>query len=65
MNGWRPTATPPNWWERAIDHFIHGELLFLKLPILFATPRLERRSRWPDDQTGDAGRVDDALAAMG
>jgi hypothetical protein len=56
---------PPNWWERAIDHFIHGELLFLKLPILFATPRLERRSRWPDDQTGDAGRVDDALAAMG
>ena len=25
----------PRWWERAVDNFIHSELLFLKLPILF------------------------------
>src|SRR5262245_61527671 len=25
----------PKWWERAIDSFIHSELLFLKLPVLF------------------------------
>ncbi len=38
----------PSWWERAIDSFIHSELLFLKLPILFFTPRLARRSAWAD-----------------
>ena len=38
----------PRWWERAVDGFIHSELLFLKLPALFATPRLRRRSDWPD-----------------
>jgi hypothetical protein len=56
---------PPNWWERAIDGFIHGELLLLKLPILFATPRLARRSSWPDEQDGDAGPADAALAVSG
>ncbi len=38
----------PKWWERAIDSFIHSELLLLKLPILFLTPRLRRRTTWPD-----------------
>lgn len=38
----------PKWWERAIDSFIHSELLFLKLPLLFLTPRLTRRSDWAD-----------------
>ncbi len=38
----------PKWWERAIDSFIHSELLLLKLPILFLTPRLRRRSDWAD-----------------
>lgn len=42
----------PSWWERAIDTFIHGELLFLKLPILFLAPRLGRRDRWPDQLDG-------------
>jgi hypothetical protein len=37
----------PEWWERAIDTFIHSELLFLKLPILFLT-RLKRREAWAD-----------------
>ncbi len=42
-----------NWWERAIDSFIHSELLFLKLPVLLFTPRLPRRSDWADAQEGE------------
>jgi hypothetical protein len=42
----------PRWWERAIDQFIHSELLMLKLPVLFLTPRLRRRSEWPDATDG-------------
>lgn len=38
----------PKWWERAIDSFIHSELLFLKLPLLFLNPWLERRADWAD-----------------
>jgi hypothetical protein len=38
----------PKWWERAVDTLIHAELLFLKLPILFITPGLKRRSSWAD-----------------
>lgn len=38
----------PRWWERAIDGFIHSELLFVKLPVLFLTPGLARRARWAD-----------------
>lgn len=49
----------PKWWERAIDTFIHSELLFLKLPILFLHPRLSRRDDWPDAEEG----VAPALAA--
>jgi len=39
----------PSWWEGIIDAFIHRELLFLKLPILFLTPRLGRHLSWPDE----------------
>ena len=42
----------PKWWERAIDGFIHSELLFLKLPALFLNPWLKRRDDWAD--AGDA-----------
>jgi hypothetical protein len=38
-----------SWWERAIDAFIHRELLLFKLPVLFMTPRLRRRENWPDE----------------
>jgi hypothetical protein len=38
----------PRWWEKAIDGFIHSELLFLKLPLLFLSPRHVRRTDWPD-----------------
>ncbi|MCF2514566.1 ferritin-like domain-containing protein [Sphingomonas sp. G124] len=41
-----------SWWERAIDGFIHSELLLLKLPILFLNSRLSRRNAWPDEQDG-------------
>jgi len=37
------------WWERAIDQAIHSELLFVKLPILFAASRKKRLARWPDE----------------
>ncbi|MDP5279131.1 ferritin-like domain-containing protein [Sphingomonas sp. DG1-23] len=36
------------WWERAIDTFIHSELLFLKLPLLFVNPFVRRRTDWAD-----------------
>jgi len=39
----------PNLWERAIDTFIHRELLVLKLPLLFMLPGLKRRQEWPDE----------------
>lgn len=38
----------PVWWERLIDSFIHAELLAIKLPALFLTPRLARRTDWPE-----------------
>jgi len=38
----------PRWWERAIDSFIHSELLFVKLPVLFLNPWLARRTDWAD-----------------
>ena len=38
----------PKWWEKAIDTFIHSELLFLKLPFLFFIPFLKRRTYWAD-----------------
>lgn len=34
------------WWERRIDGFIHSELLFIKLPLLFLNIGLGRRSDW-------------------
>lgn len=43
----RPLA---HWWERAIDGFIHSELLFVKLPVMFLNSRLARRQAWPDEE---------------
>jgi len=48
----------PKWWERAIDSFIHSELLLLKLPILFLNTNLKRRTDWPD-----AGETQELLRA--
>lgn len=38
----------PRWWERAVDSFIHSELLFVKLPFLFLNPLVRRRTAWAD-----------------
>ena len=54
----------PKWWERTIDSFIHGELLFVKLPFLFLRPGLRRRTDWPDarDGLGAGGGVETATS---
>ncbi|APR53597.1 hypothetical protein BRX40_15250 [Sphingomonas koreensis] len=47
----------PRWWERAVDGFIHSELLFFKLPVLFLNPWLRRRDDWADAGEAAAGAV--------
>ncbi|SNS77523.1 hypothetical protein [Sphingopyxis indica] len=47
----------PRWWERAIDGFIHSELLFIKLPALFLNPWIARRTDWPDAHEPDGDRM--------
>jgi hypothetical protein len=54
----------PNWWERAIDGFIHGELLLVKLPILFTNWRLGRRLAWPDEEDRPATPAAERLIAV-
>ncbi|WP_288805770.1 ferritin-like domain-containing protein [uncultured Novosphingobium sp.] len=48
--GWlaRRRARPYRRRERWTDTFIHSELLFLKLPVLFLNPFKRRRTDWPD-----------------
>lgn len=41
----RPQA---KWTERLTDFWIHRELLFLKIPVLFLNPWLPRRTGWAD-----------------
>jgi hypothetical protein len=50
------------WWERAIDGFIHSELVFVKLPLLFVKPWLQRRADWADAHESNMPRTP-ALAA--
>ena len=54
-----------SWWERAIDTFIHSELLFLKLPILILTPRLRRHTTWPDERDTPYSLPEGLSAAVG
>ena len=53
----------PKWWERAIDTFIHSELLFLKLPILFLSIGMPRRTEWADAHEADERQLSSAAAA--
>jgi hypothetical protein len=53
----------PAWWERSIDTFIHSELLFLKLPVLFLKFWLPRRADWADACEASE-RPDTRLAAF-
>jgi len=50
------------WWERLVDSYIHSELLFLKLPMLFLAP-LDRRSRFADEEDGRGEPAAAAAAA--
>jgi len=47
----------PKWWERGIDSFIHSELLFLKLPVLFVNFRVKRRTEWQDADEPAEGKA--------
>jgi hypothetical protein len=50
------------WWERAIDSYIHSELLMLKIPVLFLHPWLKRRTRFADEDDGRGRPVGGRLA---
>jgi hypothetical protein len=51
------------WWERLVDGFIHSELLFLKLPVLFLRPGLKRQSVFADEADGRGEPVAAPVAA--
>jgi len=55
-------ARKDRWWERAIDRYIHSELLMLKIPVLFVHPWLKRRTRFADEEDGRRAPVSPALA---
>lgn len=55
----------PAWWERAIDALIHSELQLVKLPVLFLSPGLKRRSTWPDDHDEPGPELSSAPAIAG
>ena len=55
----------PQWWERAIDTFIHSELLFLKLPILFLNLGMRRRTNWADEIDGTSEPLGSARLTAG
>jgi hypothetical protein len=43
----------PRRWEKLVDLRIHGELMLLRIPVIFLNWRAKRRETWPDvvDQT--------------
>ena len=65
-DGWLEAHGQRNdkWWERLVDSFIHSELLFLKLPVLFLHPSLKRRSRFADEEDGRVPLGEPAMAAI-
>ena len=52
----------PKWWERAVDTFIHSELLLLKLPVLFVNFGMRRRTAWADEGESAPARAAAARA---
>lgn len=51
--------------EKLIDFWIHRELLFLKLPLLFLNPWLPRAAHWADAGEAEARRARPAAPAQG
>ena len=54
----------PRWWERAVDSFIHMELLFVKLPYLFLNPWTRRRVDWADALEAEVGASEPHLPEL-
>ena len=54
-DGWLDAhgARRDRWWERLVDGYVHSELLFLKLPMMFLVP-FKRRARFADEEDGRA-----------
>jgi len=52
-----------NGWERAVDGFVHGELLALKLPVLFLWPGMRRRVTWPDEHDDPSSLTSNLVTA--
>jgi len=44
----RTGRKPASWLERAVDFWIHRELLMFKIPALYLNPWLTRRHQWAD-----------------
>ena len=44
----RTGRKPASWLERAVDFWIHRELLLFKIPALYLNPWLARRDQWAD-----------------
>ncbi|QBM76605.1 ferritin-like domain-containing protein [Sphingomonas sp. AAP5] len=44
----RTNRAQAKWYERLTDFWIHRELLFIKLPLVFLNPWLPRRRDWAD-----------------
>ncbi len=38
----------PRWWEKLVDLRIHGELMLVRIPMVFLNWRTKRRNSWPD-----------------
>ena len=68
---WRPyhdwltrTGRPQvKWRERLTDFWIHRELLFIKLPLVFLNPWLPRRRSWADAAETGIARMSTAAEA--
>lgn len=39
----------PSWRERIADFLVHHTLMLVKLPLLYISPQLPRRTDWPDE----------------
>jgi hypothetical protein len=64
-DGWLDAHGQRNakWWERMVDAFVHSELLFLKLPVLFIRPSLKRRTAFADEEDGRGQPLSEAPLA--
>ncbi|GJL93233.1 ferritin-like domain-containing protein [Hyphococcus sp.] len=53
----------PLWSERASDALVHASLVLYKVPTLYLTPNLKRRTHWHDESDGET-RLEMAVAGI-